>query len=118
MYDAGRRGRPSRRPGRIASGAVVLISDGNDTVPGVANEVKQLIRESDVMGIMPSVDGNRDAFGSADDARAVPPPYRAVPGEPPARGQGGVILPELPQSSGLPQAQGAGTVPRAMNAST
>ena len=93
----------------------MLISDGNDTDSQVSlSEVKQLIRESEVMVYADRHRraGRRCVRLPADDARAGaaadPIPF---PGSRRPRGPGGVILPQLLQFQWpFPQRQGRRTV--------
>ncbi len=108
MYDAVAEAVPLAQTGQHRKRAVVLISDGNDTDSQVSlNEVKQLIRESEVMVYAVGIDGQAaDVFGFPPTTRApVPPPYPSpFPGSRRPRGPGGVILPQLPGGA-LPQFQ-------------
>ena len=108
MYDAVAEAVPLAQTGQHRKRAVVLISDGNDTDSQVSlGEVKQLIRESEVMVYAVGIDGQAaDVFGFPPTTRApVPPPYPSpFPGSRRPRGPGGVILPQLPGGA-LPQFQ-------------
>jgi Mg-chelatase subunit ChlD len=116
MYDAVAESVPLAQTGQHRKRAVVLISDGNDTDSQVSlKEVKQLIRESEVMVYAIGIDGQAEgAFGFPPTTRApVPPPYPSpFPGSRRPRGPGGVILPQMPgppirqpNGGGLPQIQ-------------
>jgi len=100
MYDAVAEAVPLAAEGSRAKKALVLISDGNDTDSQVSlNEVKQLIRESEVMVYAIGIDGQaEDAFGFPPTTRGpVPRPIPSpFPGSRRPRGPGGVILPQLP----------------------
>ena len=107
MYDAIAESVPLAQTGQHRKRAVVLISDGNDTDSQVSlNEVKQLIRESEVMVYAIGIDGQaEDAWGFPPTTRGPipqPPVPMPFPGRRP-RGPGGVILPQLP--GGLSQFQ-------------
>jgi VWFA-related protein len=102
MYDAIAESVPLAQTGQHRKRAVVLISDGNDTDSQVSlNEVKQLIRESEVMVYAIGIDGQaQDIFGFPPSTRAPmpPPPMPSpFPGGRRPRGPGGVILPQMPQ---------------------
>ena len=73
MYDAIAESVPLAQTGQHRKRAVVLISDGNDTDSQVSlSEVKQLIRESEVMVYAIGIDGQAEDVVRlpADDARA------------------------------------------------
>jgi VWFA-related protein len=116
MYDAIAESVPMAQTGQHRKRAVVLISDGNDTDSQVSlNEVKQLIRESEVMVYAIGIDGQaQDSFGFPPTTRAPvpqPPVPSPFPGSRRPRGPGGVIFPQLPQFQWpFPQPQGRRTV--------
>jgi VWFA-related protein len=116
MYDAIAESVPLAQTGQHRKRAVVLISDGNDTDSQVSlNEVKQLIRESEVMVYAIGIDGRaEDAFGFPPTTRGPvpqPPVPSPFPGSRRPRGPGGVIFPQLPQFQWpFPQPQGRRTV--------
>jgi Mg-chelatase subunit ChlD len=102
MYDAIAESVPLAQTGQHRKRAVVLISDGNDTDSQVSlGEVKQLIRESEVMVYAVGIDGQaEDVFGFPPSTRAPipqPPIPSPFPGGRRPRGPGGVILPQMPQ---------------------
>ncbi len=102
MYDAIAESVPLAQTGQHRKRAVVLISDGNDTDSQVSlGEVKQLIRESEVMVYAIGIDGQaEDTFGFPPSTRAPipqPPIPSPFPGGRRPRGPGGVILPQMPQ---------------------
>jgi VWFA-related protein len=111
MYDAIAESVPLSQTGQHRKRAIVLISDGNDTDSQVSlREVKQMIRESEVMVYAVGIDGQAEgAFGIPPSTRAPmpPPPMPSpFPGRRP-RGPGGVTLPQLPQFQWpFPQGQG------------
>ena len=122
MYDAIAESVPLAQTGQHRKRAVVLISDGNDTDSQVSlNEVKQLIRESEVMVYAIGIDGQaEDAFGFPPTTRAPipqPPIPSPFPGGRRPRGPGGV---RLPQTASVPVAVSAtsGTQDRAHGATT
>ena len=89
MYDAIAESVPLAQTGQHRKRAIVLISDGNDTDSQASlAEVKQLIRESEVMVYAIGIDGQaEDVFGfppttrgaDAAAADAEPVPWRAAP---------------------------------------
>ena len=103
MYDAVAESVPLAQTGQHRKRAIVLISDGNDTDSQVSlGEVKQLIRESEVMVYAIGIDGQvTDGFGFPPSTRAPLPPPPPMPSPFPGsrrpRGPGGVSLPQLPQ---------------------
>ena len=120
MYDAVAESVPLAQTGQHRKRAVVLISDGNDTDSQVSlAEVKQLIRESEVMVYAVGIDGQaEDIFGFPPTTRGpIPQPQPPMPSPFPGgrrpRGPGGVILPQLPQFQWpFPQPQGRPRVQR------
>lgn len=116
MYDAIAESVPLAQTGQHRKRAVVLISDGNDTDSQVSlNEVKQMIRESEVMVYAVGIDGQAEgAFGFPPTTRGPtpqPPMPSPFPGGRRPRGPGGVILPQMPQVQWpFPQGQGRRTV--------
>ena len=73
MYDAIAESVPLAQTGQHRKRAIVLISDGNDTDSQASlSEVKQMIRESEVMVYAIGIDGQAedDVRLPADDARA------------------------------------------------
>ena len=116
MYDAIAESVPLAQTGQHRKRAIVLISDGNDTDSQASlAEVKQMIRESEVMVYAIGIDGQaEDVFGFPPTTRAPmpPPPMPSpFPGARRPRGPGGVILPQMPQIQWpFPQGQGRRTV--------
>jgi Mg-chelatase subunit ChlD len=116
MYDAIAESVPLAQTGQHRKRAVVLISDGNDTDSQVSlGEVKQMIRESEVMVYAIGIDGQaEDVFGFPPTTRGPipqPPIPRPFPGGRRPRGPGGIILPQMPQFQWpFPQPQGRRTV--------
>ena len=114
MYDAIAESVPLAQTGQHRKRAVVLISDGNDTDSQVSlGEVKQMIRESEVMVYAIGIDGRaEDVFGFPPTTRGPipqPPSPSPFPGGRRPRGPGGVILPQMPQIQ-WPFPQGRRTV--------
>jgi Mg-chelatase subunit ChlD len=116
MYDAIAESVPLAQTGQHRKRAVVLISDGNDTDSQVSlAEVKQMIRESEVMVYAIGIDGQaEDVFGFPPTTRGPvpqPPIPSPFPGGRRPRGPGGVILPQMPQFQWpFPQGQSRRTV--------
>ena len=116
MYDAIAESVPLAQTGQHRKRAVVLISDGNDTDSQMSlAEVKQIIRESEVMVYAIGIDGQAaDVFGFPPTTRGPvpqPPMPSPFPGGRRPRGPGGVILPQMPQIQWpFPQGQGRRTV--------
>ncbi|MEO5739031.1 MAG: VWA domain-containing protein [Vicinamibacterales bacterium] len=115
MYDAIAESVPLAQTGQHRKRAVVLISDGNDTDSQASLfEVKQMIRESEVMVYAIGIDGQaEDVFGFPPTTRGPipqPPIPMPFPGGRRPRGPGGVILPQMPQIQWpFPQGQGRRT---------
>ncbi|HKY23162.1 MAG TPA: VWA domain-containing protein [Vicinamibacterales bacterium] len=101
MLDAIAESVPLAQTGQHRKRAVVLISDGNDTdSQSSLTEVKQMIRESEVMVYAIGIDGQGDTTFGAPTSRPPTtfPPYPSpFPGGRRPRGPGGVVLPQLPQ---------------------
>ena len=109
MLDAIVESVPLAQTGQNRKRAVVLISDGNDTdSQSSLNEVKQLIRESEVMVYAIGIDGQAEGtiFGLPPTTRGPLPPGPTpspFPGRRRPRGPGGVILPQMPFQWPFPQ---------------
>ncbi len=109
MLDAIVESVPLAQTGQHRKRAIVLISDGNDTdSQSSLREVKQLIRESEVMVYAIGIDGSAEGtiFGMPPTTRTPLPPGPTpspFPGGRRPRGPGGVTLPQLP--GGLSQFQ-------------
>jgi VWFA-related protein len=101
MLDAIAEAVPLAQTGQNRKRAIVLISDGNDTDSQISpREVKQLIRESEVMVYAVGIDGQAEGtiFGMPPTTRQpMPPAPSPFPGGRRPRGPGGVMLPQLPQ---------------------
>jgi len=118
MLDAIAESVPLAQTGQNRKRAIVLISDGNDTdSQSSLNEVKQLIRESEVMVYAIGIDGQAEGtiFGLPPTTRGPLPPGPTpspFPGSRRPRGPGGVILPQMPQFQWpFPQGQTRRRVP-------
>jgi len=117
MLDALAEAVPLAQTGQHRKRAIVLISDGNDTdSQSSLTELKQLIRESEVMVYAIGIDGQGEStFGLPPPSRPPTfPPYPSpFPGGRRPRGPGGVALPQLPQFQWpFPPTQGRTTVRR------
>ena len=100
MLDAIAESVPLAQTGQHRKRAIVLISDGNDTDSQTSlREVKQLLRESEVMVYAIGIDGQAEGiFGMPPTTRTpMPPAPTPFPGGRRPRGPGGVTLPQLPQ---------------------
>ncbi len=112
MLDAIAESVPLAQTGQHRKHAILLISDGNDTDSQVSpKEVKQLIRESEVMVYAIGIDGTAEGtiFGLPPTTRnPLPPSPSPFPGGRRPRGPGGVILPQTAQFQ-WPFPQGGGS---------
>jgi VWFA-related protein len=116
MLDALAESVPLAQTGQHRKRAVLLISDGNDTdSQSSQNEVKQLIRESEVMVYAIGIDGQGESTFNPPVARppSMPPFPSPFPGGRRPRGPGGIGLPQLPQFQWPFPPQGRTTVRRA-----
>jgi Mg-chelatase subunit ChlD len=101
MLDAIAESVPLAQTGQHRKRAIVLISDGNDTDSQTSlNEVKQMIRESEVMVYAVGIDGQADTMlGIPSRPPTTLPPFPIpFPGGRRPRGPGGVGLPLWPTS--------------------
>ena len=116
MLDAIAESVPLAQTGQHRKRAIVLISDGNDTdSQSSLNEVRQLIRESEVMVYAIGIDGQADTtLGVPSRPPTTLPPFpMPFPGGRRPRGPGGVGLPQLPQFQWpFPPSQGRTTIRR------
>jgi VWFA-related protein len=102
MLDAIAEAAPMAQTGQNRKRAILLISDGNDTDSQTSlREVKQMIRESEVMVYAIGIDGQAEGtiFGIPPTTRGPMPPGPSpnpFPGGRRPRGPGGVTLPQLP----------------------
>lgn len=112
MLDALAESVPLAQTGQHRKRAVVLISDGNDTDSQTSlSEVKQLIRESEVMVYAIGIDGQGETTFGPPPPTTFPPFPSPFPRGRRPRGPGGVGLPQLPQFQWpFPQPRGRGTV--------
>jgi Ca-activated chloride channel homolog len=102
LYDTVAEAVPLAAAGTRRKKALVVISDGNDTNSDIAvGEVRQLIRESEVMVYAIGIDGSGSSSGSSSGTpRTVPFPW---PG-----GSSGPIQLPWPRRQPPPQPQGSG----------
>ena len=117
MYDAIAESVPLAQTGQHRKRAVLLVSDGNDTdSQSSLSEVKQMIRESEVMVYAIGIDSQGESTFGPPTSRPPTtfPPYPSpFPGGRRPRGPGGVVLPQLPQFQWpFPQPQGRTTIRR------
>ena len=110
MLDALAESVPLAQTGQHRKRAIVLISDGNDTDSQTSlREIKQLIRESEVMVYAIGIDGNAETtFGPPAPTNFPPLPTPFPGGGRRPRGPGGVILPQFQWP--FPQPRGRSTV--------
>jgi Ca-activated chloride channel family protein len=110
MYDAVAEAVPMATTGEHRKKAIVLISDGNDTdSDSSVGQVKQLIRNSEVIVYAIGIDGQAEntSFGMPTPPIRRPPPVPfPIPGGRRPTGRGGVILPQIQWP--FPQGQGGG----------
>jgi Ca-activated chloride channel family protein len=116
MYDAIARALPIAADGRNQKKAILVISDGNDTNSRTtANELRNLIRESEVMVYALGVDGNDISSLTSPQPRRPNTPRFPIPMPiPGGRGRfpGGrfPFAPQLLAQFGIPQGGGGGRV--------
>ena len=102
LYDTVAEAIPMARQGRRQKKALLIISDGNDTSSRIgADEVRQLIRRSEVLVYAVGIDGDdvnlvpRAPIGRPQPRRPMPPTPRPFPGGPGRRPWG--VLPQVQQ---------------------
>jgi VWFA-related protein len=104
MYDAAAEAVPMAQSGQNRKKAVVIISDGNDTSSRVGvSEVKQLVRETEVLVYAVGIDGQ----GTATFQRPAPPvrqpqPRMPIPFPFPGGRGGGGRIPFPGSGGGIP----------------
>jgi Ca-activated chloride channel family protein len=88
LYDAVADALPVAAEGRHSKKALLIISDGNDTNSGISvGELRQLIRESEVLVYALGVDGTRSAPRNPPTIRLpIPTPF-PLPGRPGSQGR-------------------------------
>jgi VWFA-related protein len=108
MYDAAAEAVPMAQSGQNRKKAVVIISDGNDTSSRVGvSEVKQLVRETEVLVYAVGIDGQGQPTYRPQPPIRQPQPRLPIPFPfPGGRGTGRI---PLPQPGGYPPI-GGGTV--------
>ena len=91
MYDAVAEAIPLARQGQHRKKALLIISDGNDTASRIQiRELKQLIRESEVLVYAIGIDGDGEPTYRRPPPIQAPPPRFPIPFPfPPGRGRGG-----------------------------
>jgi VWFA-related protein len=110
MYDAAAEAVPMAQSGQNRKKAVVIISDGNDTSSRVGvSEVKQLVRETEVLVYAVGIDGQ----GTATFQRPAPPirqpqPRMPIPFPFPGGRGGGGRIPFPGSGGGFPPSGGGG----------
>jgi VWFA-related protein len=107
MYDAAAEAVPMAQSGQNQKKAVVIISDGNDTSSRVGvSEVKQLVRETEVIVYAVGIDGQGTAtFQRPTPPIRQPPPRMPIPFPFPGGRTGGGRIP-FPGTGGYPPAGG------------
>ncbi len=91
MYDAVAEAIPLAQQGQNRKKALLIISDGNDTASRIQiRELKQMIRESEVLVYAIGIDGDSDVAFRRPPPIQTPPPRFPIPFPfPPGRGRGG-----------------------------
>jgi Ca-activated chloride channel family protein len=108
MYDAAAEAVPMAHSGQNRKKAVVIISDGNDTSSRVGvSEVKQVVRETEVLVYAVGIDGNAPpTFQRPQPPIRQPQPRLPIPFPfPGGRGTGRI---PIPQPGGYPPSGGRG----------
>ena len=114
MYDAVAEAVPMAQGGQNRKKAIVLISDGNDTSSRLdVREVRQMVRETEVLVYAIGIDGNADpTFPSRPAPPIMRPPPAPIPF--PLPGGGGrprglpfPIPPQSPRSGGMGRGSGS-----------
>jgi VWFA-related protein len=90
MYDAASEAVPMAQSGQNRKKAVVIISDGNDTSSRVGvSEVKQLVRETEVLVYAVGIDGQGTPTFTRPSPPVQQPPRMPIPSPFPGGGRGG-----------------------------
>jgi Ca-activated chloride channel family protein len=103
MYDAAAEAVPMAHSGQNRKKAVVIISDGNDTSSRVGvSEVKQVVRETEVLVYAVGIDGNAEpTFRRQPPITRQPQPRLPIPFPfPGGRGTGRIPMPYPPSGGG------------------
>ena len=110
MYDAAAEAVPMAQSGQNRKKAVVIISDGNDTSSRVGvGEVKQLVRETEVLVYAVGIDGQGQATFQRPQPPVNNPPRLPIPIPfPGAGGRGGRGFPIPGTGGGYPPIGGGG----------
>jgi VWFA-related protein len=108
MYDAAAEAVPMAQSGQNRKKAIVIISDGNDTSSRVGvSEVKQLVREAEVLVYAVGIDGQGTPTFQRPSPPIQQPPRLPIPFPfPGGRGGGGRI--PFPGGGGYPPTGGGG----------
>jgi Ca-activated chloride channel family protein len=108
MYDAAAEALPMAQGGQNRKKAVVIISDGNDTSSRVGvSEVKQVVRETEVLVYAVGIDGNGQPTFRRSPPIQTPQPRLPIPFPFPGGGRGGRIPIPIP-GGGYPAPGGGG----------
>jgi VWFA-related protein len=102
MYDAVADALPLAERGQNRKKALLIISDGNDTASSASVvEVKQLIRESEVLVYAIGIDGDSEPTYRPPPRAPIPTPWPFPPGrDPRGRGRPGWPVPQPPIGGG------------------
>src|SRR5712671_4785449 len=107
MYDAVAEAVPLAQEGQFRKKALVVISDGNDTGSQTTiRELKQQIRESEVLVYAIGIDGESEAPTYRRPQQPQPPPRLPIPFPFPVPGRGGRRFPLLLGAQPAPQGGG------------
>jgi Ca-activated chloride channel family protein len=119
MYDAVAEAVPMAQGGQNRKKAIVLISDGNDTSSRMdVREVRQLVRETEVLIYAVGIDGNADpTFPSRPTPPIMRPPPAPIPFPVPGTGgrPRGLPFPIPPQSPRGGSSRGSGSMDDRVN---
>jgi VWFA-related protein len=110
MYDAAAEAVPMAHSGQNRKKAVVIISDGNDTSSRVGvSEVKQVVRETEVLVYAVGIDGNaQPTFTRPQPPIRQPQPRLPIPFPFPGGGRGTGRIPIPQPGGGYPPSGGRG----------
>ncbi|MEW6321732.1 MAG: VWA domain-containing protein [Acidobacteriota bacterium] len=110
MYDAVAEAVPIAQTGRNRKKAVVVISDGNDTNSHLdVSEIRQLVRESEVLVYAVGVDGQGEATVRVRPTPPVARPPIPTPFPVPGGGRRGPTWPPAPPQMPPPTSRGGGS---------
>ena len=109
MYDAAAEAVPMAHSGQNRKKAVVIISDGNDTSSRVGvSEVKQVVRETEVLVYAVGIDGNAQPTFQRPQPPIIRQPQPRLPIPFPFPGGRGTGRIPIPQPGGYPPGGGRG----------